>query len=417
MNAYLQKRALYPAWIITPPDPNLGIVVVIPCYDEPDLIASLEALKACNPPAVTVEVIVVINHSEKEKPEVKARNLDTLMQAEDWAGREKQEWIRFHFISATELPAKKAGVGLARKIGMDEAVRRFASAKKADGIIACFDADTQCEANYFQALETHFAQHPKQQAVSIQYAHPCTGAAFAPEVYGAIIDYELHLRYFTLAKRQAGYPHAYETIGSSMAVRSSAYQQQGGMNLRKAGEDFYFLNKFMIIDTLGELHTTTVIPSPRRSHRVPFGTGKAVGEMIDQIAARSTYAPATFLALEKIVSAVPEFYTLSDLEMEHWLEEQSPLLKQFLVQLAWRKRVAEIKQHTRTAEGFYKRFFRWFDPFQVMKFAHFSRDHFHPNVPIPEAVNWLLTKQNAPLNSIASARDQLLFLRAWMGKS
>ena len=35
------------------------------------------------------------------------------------------------------------GVGLARKIGMDEACYRFHKVRRSRGIIACFDADSQ----------------------------------------------------------------------------------------------------------------------------------------------------------------------------------------------------------------------------------------------------------------------------------
>ena len=61
-----------------------------------------------------------------------------------------------------------------------------------------------------------------------------------------------------------------------MAVRPEAYMKQGGMNRRKAGEDFYFLNKIMSLGGFGECAETTIYPSPRTSKRVPFGTGQAV---------------------------------------------------------------------------------------------------------------------------------------------
>ena len=38
---YLRARRLYPPLIGEPPHPDLGLVVVIPCYDEPDLLSAL----------------------------------------------------------------------------------------------------------------------------------------------------------------------------------------------------------------------------------------------------------------------------------------------------------------------------------------------------------------------------------------
>src|SRR4029434_9989987 len=102
------------------------------------------------------------------------------------------------------------------------------------------------------------------------------------EIYKAIAAYELHLRYYLQALRTAGFPHGYHTIGSSMAVRARTYMEQGGMNRRQAGEDFYFLHKLIPLGGFTELNSTTVYPLPRPSNRVPFGTGRAVSEWLIQ---------------------------------------------------------------------------------------------------------------------------------------
>lgn len=48
------------------------------------------------------------------------------------------------------------------------------------------------------------------------------------------------------------------------------------MNRRRASEDFYFLQALMRGGRLTELGSTRVLPSPRVSQRVPFGTGRAI---------------------------------------------------------------------------------------------------------------------------------------------
>ena len=64
------------------------MVVVIPCHDEPDLVGALERLANCEPPLGQVEVIVVINSSEKNSAEVALQNQHTLSQTTNWlAGR------------------------------------------------------------------------------------------------------------------------------------------------------------------------------------------------------------------------------------------------------------------------------------------------------------------------------------------
>src|SRR6185503_18430066 len=58
---YFRRFGYYDRLIPTAPEPDLGIVVVIPCFNEPDLIASLESLWLCERPECPVEVIVVVN--------------------------------------------------------------------------------------------------------------------------------------------------------------------------------------------------------------------------------------------------------------------------------------------------------------------------------------------------------------------
>jgi len=279
-NPYLSKHSFTAQLIAEPPSDNLALVVVIPCYNEPNLIASLQSLKKCELPSSDVEVIVLINSAENESGEVLEQNRESFHQAKEWAELNSLNGLRFFILNQTGLPKKHAGVDLARKIGMDEAVRRFEQAGNPNGIIVCFDADSLCDTNYLVELEKHFRKNPKTPACSIYFEHPLEGTEFSKEVYDGIANYELHLRYYVNALKYAAYPYAFQTIGSSLAVRSDVYQKQGGMNRRKAGEDFYFLSKVMHLGNFSELNSARVIPSPRSSHRVPFGTGKAIGDWL-----------------------------------------------------------------------------------------------------------------------------------------
>jgi hypothetical protein len=46
---YLERYCYGPQEINTPPHPELKLVVVIPCYDEPDLKHTLQSLNRCLP--------------------------------------------------------------------------------------------------------------------------------------------------------------------------------------------------------------------------------------------------------------------------------------------------------------------------------------------------------------------------------
>jgi len=410
---YLNKRALFPAQISAIPDSNLEIIVVIPAKDEVHLLKSLESLRAAKQPAASVEVIVVINDSEKDEEKLTKRNSKLFAKATKWAANNSTALKKFHILYHSGLPAKHAGVGLARKIGMDEAVYRFAQIERMNGIIVCFDADTLCQTNYFKVIQQHFSERPKLQAAGIYYEHPLEGEEYPKKVYRAITLYELHLRYYTHAQRYAGFPFACETIGSAMIARADAYQQQGGMNKRKAGEDFYFLHKFTPLGHFGEIKKTIVMPSPRRSDRVPFGTGKAVAAMTKNTKEEvKTYAPDSFEDLKVLFAKVPALRKWKTENAETLLGELPASIQAFLKTINVDKNLSEIIKNTSSASNFENRFFRWFNAFIIMKYVHFARDNFYPNVRVEEAASWLLkTHSRKRLRGEQTAKSLLLLLR------
>jgi hypothetical protein len=105
---------------------NLELIVVIPSHNEPDLLGSLQSLKdAFVPIGVSVEVITVINHGVNTDSDIVKQNETTTIQANQFSLENNSESITFKTIEVFDMPPKKAGVGLARKIGMDEALNRF----------------------------------------------------------------------------------------------------------------------------------------------------------------------------------------------------------------------------------------------------------------------------------------------------
>ncbi|RMD99395.1 MAG: glycosyltransferase family 2 protein [Bacteroidetes bacterium] len=403
MTRYLQEKVSKAPIFRNKPSPLLGLVVVIPCCNEPHLLLSLMALQRCQSPDCDVEVIVGVNDAENAPEAVKRQNRATCEQALKWAQQNNNSRLRFLIHYEADMPKKHAGVGLARKTGMDEACFRFAKAGVEDGVIVCFDADSRCDENFLREIHRHFTAHPECPACSIYFEHPLSGADFEPEVYEAIARYELHLRYYVAAQRWAGLPHAFQTIGSSMAVRSNAYQQQGGMNRRKAGEDFYFLHKFIPLEGFAELNSTRVIPSPRPSDRVPFGTGKAVGKILKNKGRLLTYHPEGFIQLRDFLRQ--DLYNCPPEELN-----LSPLLRQFFASQNFSEKWAEIKSHTATERTFRQRFFRWFDAFMVMKYVHFVRDKGYPDVPVEEAAAWLMNEMTTMQHG-ASAVELLNWYR------
>lgn len=388
MTRYLQQQTLYPPLLPAHRSAGPGIIVVIPAYNEPHLVGSLESLNKCFIPDCAVEIIVVFNSAKGEDPEIVDQNRLSERLVKNWARTHQRNGLSFHTLLLEGLPAKHAGVGLARKIGMDEACWRFEKAGNGRGIIACFDADSRCDEDYLIQLYRHFVDHPSCLACSIYYEHPLHGPEFEPKVYEAIAAYELHLRYYIQAQRYAGFPWAYHTIGSAMAVRCDAYQQQGGMNRRKAGEDFYFLHKFSEIDGLLELNTTRVLPSPRPSDRVPFGTGKAVGNILQYDTPYKSYSLQSFMDLKVLLNTVDQFF-----EVDRWNEVKHTLpvcIQVFCEEQDFSSHLQAMRAHVASLPSFRKRFFRWFNAFLLMKYVHFARDRFYPDQPVEQMAAALL---------------------------
>lgn len=417
MPTYLEKNALYPKLINLAPSENLGMIVVIPCYDESGLLKSLDGLKQCDAPTSDVEVIVVINNGAQVSEAIQSQNQLTFDQATRWAEEHSTIHLQFHILYKNDLPKKIAGVGTARKIGMDEAVRRLESVGKSKAPIICFDADSLCEKNYFQAIETHFADNPKTQACGIHFEHPLEGNEFDASTYEAITKYELHLRYYVHAQQFAGFPWAVQTIGSSMAVRCNAYQQQGGMNKRKAGEDFYFLHKFTILNAFTQIKNTKVIPSPRQSNRVPFGTGKAVNEILENKkqdiseVEYYTYNFKIFEDLKPFLEVAPNLLLFEKDQVELMKQHLPESIRTFLNNNNFDTKLAEIQSNTTIPVTFGARFFRWFNAFFLMKFVHFARDNYYPNVRVEEAASELLDKYYFLKKEGADAKELLLEFR------
>src|SRR5450759_2263235 len=168
---YISNNIVYPPFIKTIVLPSLSMVVVIPCLNEPAIIRTLESLWACEPIESHCEVIVAVNDSETSPDLVKAFNLETYNQLLKWKKTNDRENLILLPIYAPSVKAKFAGAGMARKIGMDEAVRRLNAANKSEGIIVSLDSDCLVSANYLKRIESVFSENRTCFAATINFRH------------------------------------------------------------------------------------------------------------------------------------------------------------------------------------------------------------------------------------------------------
>ena len=393
-DAYLLKAGLREALIEPEPHSELKISVTIPVYNESGLERCLDSLfqASCNGDPdgssgssgadVHAEVLILINAPQDAPLEILEQNLATLKSTRTWIQAHPHPCIDFHVWLDHSFGKKEAGVGTARKILMDEAVRRFSALERPEGIIASMDADAVVQSNYLEALVNHFngdssSSGSGPDGCSIRFEHPLSGDQFSPSVYEAITQYELHLRYYIQSVRSTGYPYAYHTVGSSFAVRAHIYCIEGGMNRRQGGEDFYFIQKVAQRGNFSQCNTTCVLPSPRPSDRVPFGTGPAVRRLSGGEDPLMTYDPHPFAYLNELFMAINQPEQLTGT----WPEP----LQSFLETQEFKEALKEIRSNSASASAFRKRFWRWFSMFRIMKFLHYARERGYPDVPVGKA--------------------------------
>ncbi len=386
---YLERYAWPGPVIKEHPDINLEMGVVVPVYNEPHILKALQALKNCSLPDCHVEVLPVINHPEDAPPAVVKRSEETFEEIQSWSDGAEKSRIKFFPVWAGGLKKKFAGPGLARKIGMDETVRRIKQAGKPNGLIVSYDADCICDENYLTEIFNLYKSTKNFRGCAVYYEHvPEPGKAYL-SVH--IINYELHLRYYSHALAYAGYPYSFHTIGSTMVVTTGAYIQVGGMNRRKAGEDFFFLQKIFPAGDFYHLNSTAVYPSSRVSDRVPFGTGATMLKLAGTDDTEYlTYNTETFQELKQFLELVPICYQTGFDNISERLEGLPPAIRTWLQMNDFAGHLARINNNAASGKSFFKGFYQWFNRFQVLKFVHFARDYFYPNIDVVEALNVLM---------------------------
>jgi hypothetical protein len=364
---------------------------VVPAFDEPYVTELLFSLSRCKPPSCKAEVIVVINANRKSSPQSLANNLITVAEIESWRKKNPDCFFRTYAINLGQPSIKGWGAGLARKTGMDEALRRFSAIGKPEGVIVCLDADCTVQDNYFVSIENELFRRKDRKGCSIYFEHILEGDRFPEIVYSSAFLYELHLRYYYQALSYSGFPYAYHTVGSAIAVKSLPYLLAGGMNRREAGEDFYFVQKLVPAGGYFSLNTTTVYPSPRESDRVPFGTGPVVRELVAKKERQLlTYNPMAFKDLRLFFGMLEKLFDCRPDEIAASYQSLPASLSLFIDEKKFKEKLTEIRNNTSGFESFRKRFFTWFNMFSVVKYLNFTHKSFFSKIPVTDAAEELL---------------------------
>ncbi len=411
-STYLKERALFPQKINEAPDRATGIIVVVPAYNEPGITKLLDSLANCTEPECKVEVIIVINAPDDATGENIENNKKSIINTESWKKINSNIFFRLFVFEAEHHFIGGWGVGLARKTGMDEAVRRFNSIDKPDGIILNLDADCTVEKNYFLAVSNELLKKDNLAACSIYFEHPLSGNNYPDTIFKYITLYELHLRYYFQGLAYSGFPYVFHTVGSAIAVKALAYIKAGGMNRKQAGEDFYFIQKLVPAGGYFNLNSTTVYPSPRASSRVPFGTGASIGKLSsDRSSTLLTYNMLAFRELRTFFELTDVFFKCSPEQLNEHFNLIPQGLRLFLDQKEWIDKMIEVKNNTSGIESFKKRFYVWFNMFRVVKYLNYVHLDFFEKKPVDSSASELLEIRGITLD-LKEPLDLLLYYRS-----
>jgi hypothetical protein len=370
------------------------MVVVIPCYKEPDIIRTIQSLFVCERGDFPVEIIVVVNSYQIDTEEVVEINRKSYREVSGFAHKHNTGNFFFTPLWIEQIPGHQTGAGIPRKWGMDEAIRHFHG--NTSEIIVSLDADCLVEKNYLTEIYRNFKQYHLNSA-TIQFHHPVEHLDESDPLRQVTVSYENYMRYYRAALEFCGYPYPFYTIGSAFAVTAETYLKVGGMGKQQSGEDFYFLQKVFPLGETRFIDTTCVYPEARVSDRVPFGTGPALQKMLERNQlVKYSYQVESFKTLKLFFNKIDSFFKKPDEAIESLLCDLPKYLLLFLQEDDFLWKMQEINRHTASLPNFSKRFFNYFNAFKILKYLNFVHPAFMELRDVEEQYRFLLSILRSP---------------------
>ena len=280
----------------------------------------------------------------------------------------------------------KGGVGHARKTGADLAAYLVHQGRVNSPWIHCTDADVRLPQRYFTCSDA-LSEATTQDTAALVYPfrHTIAGDKKDDEIMRVTRLYEYSLRYYVAGLSYAGSPYAFHTIGSTIAVNAVHYARVRGFPRRQAGEDFYLLNKLVKVGSVRQLCAETdcepIDIAARRSDRVPFGTGAAVGKLMELENPEKEfllYHPAVFSLLQSWLGSLPAFWQARSSDIGAILSQ--PGLIGGLEELGATGALQHALRQSSDASQFKRQMHTWFDAFRTLKLIHYLRDHQFPSI-------------------------------------
>jgi glycosyltransferase involved in cell wall biosynthesis len=415
LETYLEKYAAGRPWRIQAGNiDNIDQVVVIPAYAEKEMLFATLASLAENSDASLEQslILCVVNNKADASDADKENNAQTILLLRALIGKQSFRQIQLtgdiHILlqriarrplklacvdassSGLEIPFRVGGVGMARKIGMDMALRLLAHSGNDPRLILSLDADTLVRPDYLSAVRKAFLSGRAQTGI-VAFEHVIP----ADEVGRfAICQYEIFLRYWVLGLQYARSPYAFHSIGSTIVTTADSYLAVRGMNRRAAGEDFYFLNKLAKMGPIRQISETVIYPSARISRRVPFGTGAAVDKIVSRASSgHGFYDPRIFIILKEWIALMEQSFNRSENEILQDAKIIDPGLASFLILRGFLSVWPRIRANLRDEKTWKRQFHNWFDGFETLKLIN-ELSKLYPRVSLFSALPEMMSLMN-----------------------
>jgi hypothetical protein len=370
-------------------------VIVIPSLAEKGIEIKNIGSNLASIPSPPVLWIVVLNSNQQHEESIHRANLDCweyfckqphFHQLQDRVGLLCEPDHHYLIVDCFQKPyrfANKQGVGLARKIGLDIGCALHQRGWIRSPWLATTDADVSLPTDYLSSLPTDAHQ---TAAMVYPFWHHTPSDSLQDT---AMQLYELYLRYVVIGWSLAHPQYAYHSIGSTIAVAAWAYPLVHGVPKREAGEDFYLLNKLAKLGRIAQPNCGPIVLSNRLSKRVPFGTGRSVERISNQLANHEAifwYDPTSFLAIGRLRQRMMKLTNCTQINpaslQEHMClpAPEWPTLKRqqqvcnTLKSLDFFDKICELWLPTKVEQRS-QRTTEWFDAFRALRLLHSLREH------------------------------------------
>ena len=343
---------------------NFDFFIVIPCYNEYDyLFKTLDSINKQNPLLLKKTlVVIVINNSVKSNSNVKHNNKKTF---DKLIGLNYSfEFVSIDcFSTETSFKDELAGVGLARKVGMDFSLKFI---KDSTSIICSLDADTITDKNYLDSIYNNFKKN-KMNAAVVNFKHQNSSNSIIEE---GIRKYESILKKIAENIEKTGSPYGYVSMGSTIVCNAKAYVAVGGMNTKKATEDFYFLQSLAKYTKVHRIKNVLVFPSSRGENRVYLGTGFRMDEYLKNKSFKNlNFTQDSYIEIKKILDIINLYWNdNSDLILKKLTCNLNKKSMNFLLNKNICNVLEKFKANSKSKRQFILFFNQWFDALTIMKF-------------------------------------------------